>query len=352
MDLLLKILGTLLILIILLLIVGWIALKYLSRRWLKHLAAGSALPTEITLVENPDPEWTRERQVMIKCREFAELGYEATKVFLPTPQAIEMMFFTNPDRTRRGVIYKTVLGYNEEFEAQIQDGLNINVTNHELSNRFPKNPRKVIESMPGASIHELHRRYEELIRNQELVRVSDETLAHYVESQYKAGMVQSYESGGMPMWEDSFADFSATWQDKYEAGTLREAFTATVASQLAILSSEVSETLSQSSDITAKQWSTYKDNLILCNPRIDRSGFARFLIVQLRIGKLREMEVVDSISKAADDAQQILDQVAVRFPRFGIVKLTTIDQPIQAAVYGYESGYPDSMEASDSDATD
>lgn len=263
-----------------------------------------------------------------------------------------MMFFANPDRTRRGVIYKTVLGYNGEFEAQIQGGLNINVTNHELSNRFPKNPHKVIESMPGASIHELHRKCEELIRNQELVRVSDEGLAHYVESQYKAGMGQSYEFGGIPMWEDSFAAFSATWQDKYDAGTLREAFTNTVASQLAVLSSEVSETLSQSSEITAKQWSTYQDRLLLCNPRMDRSGFARFLIVQLGIGKLGEMEVVDSISKAADDAQQIIDRVAVRFPRFGIVKLTTIDHPIQAAVYGYVSGYPDSVEPSNSDATD
>lgn len=75
MELLLKILGILLLVIIAILFIGWIALKYLSKHWLKHLAAVSALPTEITLVENPDPKWTREGQVVIKCREFAELGY-------------------------------------------------------------------------------------------------------------------------------------------------------------------------------------------------------------------------------------------------------------------------------------
>jgi len=332
MDLVLKVLGVILLLLVCLAIAAWIAVKH----WWKRLAAAGALPSEIKLVENPDPKWTREHNIQLKFQAFADLGYEPTKVFLPTPQQIEMQFFANSDRTRHAVVYKTLLGFNEEFSADTKDGININVTSFEHADMFTKKAHKIIVAMPGASIPELHRKFEGLLENEELVQVPDDSLAHHVESQYKLGMSRMYDAGDIPMWEDSFADYSKRWEHKAGGDVLRESFTNSVAQQLSQLTEEAGEILAESSNITAKQWSTYQSSFLLCNPRIDRAGFGKYLAGRLALEKEDELQRIEAITTTAGDPQQIIERAAIEFPRFRIVELTSIDKPIQATVFGYE----------------
>lgn len=332
MDLILKLLGIVLLLLVFLVIAGWIAIKYWSRR----MAAAGAMPTEIKLEENPNPKWTRDHDVQLKFQAFADLGYEPTKVFLPTPQQIEMQCFANSDRKRLAVIYRTVLGFNEEFSADTMDGVNINVTNSEFTDQFTKSPGKIFVGMPGASIPELHRKFETMLENEELLEIPDHSLAGHIESQYRKSINQAYVAGNIPMWEDSFGDYSERWAHKAGADALREAFTNGVAQQLTLLTAEAEETLQESDRITAKQWSAYQYTFLLCNPRIDRTGFGKYLAEQLDLEDEDELKELEAITRAAADSQQIVEQTAIRFPQFKIVELLTIDTPIPATVYGYE----------------
>lgn len=332
MDLILKLLGVVLLLLIFLVIAGWIAVKY----WWRRMAAAGAMPTEIKLLENPNPKWTRDHPIQLKFQAFADLGYEPTKVFLPTPQQIELQCFATSDRKRHAVIYRTVLGINEEFSADTLDGININVTNSEFTDKFTKNPRKIIVGMPGVSIPELHRKFESMLENEELLEVPDHSLASHIEAQYHQSIHQAYVAGDIPMWEDSFGDYSKRWANKAEADVLRESFTNGVAQQLTLLTTEAGEALEESDRITAKQWSAYQYTFLLCNPRIDRTGFGKYLAEMLDIEDEDDLKKLDAITRSATDSQQIVEQAAIQFPRFKIVELLTIDKPFPATVYGYE----------------
>lgn len=332
MDLILKLLGVVLLLLVCVVIAGWIAVKY----WWRRMAAAGAMPTEIKLQENPDPKWTRDHPIQLKFQAFADLGYEPTKVFLPTPQQIELQCFATSDRKRRAAIYRTVRGFNEEFTADTLNGISINATNYKHSDKFTQKTHKIIAAMPGVSIPELHRKFESLLENEELLEVPDHSLAGHIEAQYHKSMNQAYVSGEIPMWEDSFGDYSKRWANKAGTDVLREAFTNGVAQQLTLLTTEAGVTLQESDRITAKQWSTYQHTFLLSNPRIDRAGFGKYLAEMLYLADEDDLKKLDAITQSATDSQQIIEQAAIRFPQFKIAELVTIDQPFPATVYGYE----------------
>ncbi|MFK5921284.1 MAG: hypothetical protein QM496_03840 [Verrucomicrobiota bacterium] len=333
MGLLLKILGIVFIVVAALLLLGY----FLIRWWWKRIGkfAGESL-TRVELEEDPDAKWVTEPEVQKLVEEFGELGFKQAKVYKSILGGTKTLILTNEARDQIAGVYHTPQEVIAEFCAETVDGISLNMTNHALSELYSIKPNKIIEGCAHARPAELYEKFNQLISDASLIAVPEEEFTAYLQDSINKDIQQSYESNGRPLWQDGIEDYMKRWSKHAKEKNLLLAYSDMVGEHLQHIENEISESLEESDEISARVWTKYECSLFIYHPRFEKNGFCQYIEMTFdHIDFVKEKRLRELLAES-EDTEQFFQKVVVEYPELKLEKIISVDAPIEADVYGYD----------------
>lgn len=321
--------------VMLVLIVGVVYYVFRAAKTMARMNSNRT-PLTVRLKPDPKPDWLQSAPYSDAIANLKQQGFRFGE-----PQIIEGMtdsyllaFFGNFPGC--GIIYKlpTVDYLYADITAVAADGRAFTTTNATMGQQMDTSPDRIQKYFPKAGVGELIEAMRQLVAGIQTVPITEENYVRHFESEYIRSMLWRYEKGGVS--REEFMKI-AVLQPNMTEEQLEFAYRLTKHQEVKEIHEAVLEALKASNLISAQSWEDNCASMLVFWDKLHPVGYAMYLAEEIGIEEEQQqtlLELADSGISSEALRQRAFDMIA---DKFKITPLVTMDKPVPATIYLWES---------------
>jgi hypothetical protein len=332
MDLFLKIVGGVVVVVVGLVVLAGLFFFWRIRVALKAIKGAIPTPSAITLDEDADAAWTRQREPARALAELEGLGYVRGPAYtIVEMPGVSLVALHHPASGAHGCYYHhPAAGHWVDLCATLADGVELTVGNPPHGSEMDTRPgtRKLMRA--GESVTALHALLLAEIGGQALKSHQPANFKASFEEAYAKDMTWRNAKGGTS--EAEFLRVAENHGRKLSDAELKEAFKQTKRHEIERWGEEVIEAFGRTTTLSVAEWKRYEGRMFILRDSFHAQAFLDYLGSQVELAPedvLRYMSALDGGVSLPGLLARISNDTGHTFTKLG-----EIAEPQPTAIYG------------------